>query len=141
MIIDLSDLDFEQVTIEFNDSQLKYPDDYIRERERIWRQEKGVCGDNLWNGTVYTVKQFSLFSPQQILLSLGICQYKDLIFKRVYGGDNIFKKYGSEFLVYHIGILIIPVTTDDKYVFGVVAKNGFFEAGKVYFIGRVFKLP
>lgn len=135
MIIDLADLNFDLCAIEFDRSQLEYPHGYIEEREKVWQQEKAVCGNNLWNGTVYTIKRFALLLPHQVIFSLGICQYKDLIFKRIYGGDNIIKKYGRKFLVYHTAVLIIPVTTDGKYVFGVVAKNGFFAAGKIVLLG------
>lgn len=135
MIIDLSNLDFDRVEIEFRDRFREYPDDYIREREKIWQQQKSVCGDNLWNGTVYTIERFSLLSPNKVAIALSICQYKDLIFKRFYGGDNIIRDYGSDLLVYHTAVLIIPITKDGKYVFGVVAKNGFFEAGKVVLLG------
>ncbi len=135
MIIDLSDLNFDLVEIKFCDRFREYPDSYIREREKIWQEQKAICGDNLWNGTVYTIEQFSLQLPEKVSLSLSICQYKDLIFKRTYGSNNILKNYGSQFLVYHTAVLIIPVTRDSKYVFGVVAKNGFFEAGKIVLLG------
>ena len=135
MMIDLSDKSFEEIILRFADNVREYCDRYLSDREKVWQEQKLICGDNLWNGTVYTVENILILSEQKIRIDLSTCQYKDILFKKNGGADILAKNYDRNYLFSHVGVIVIPVTADNKYIFGVVGKDGYFRKGQICFIG------
>jgi hypothetical protein len=98
--------------------------DYVVERNSFWDSkvvEFNKAGQPLWNGAVYYLDNIDGDS-----LSMGLCEYKDILFSEIIGVDNIIQKYGSNNNFVYMNVQIL-IKLDDKYIFGTKKKKGHTE--------------
>jgi hypothetical protein len=112
--------------------------EYLEERERAWNERMSHArghGKKLWNGTIYTVEKFLQFDESRILLELGTCEYKDIVFQNRMGAEALAERFGSAHLFSYTVADCIPITTDGKAVFGIRAAGTNIEEGAIGLIG------
>ena len=113
------------------------PAAYLTEREKVWQvkmEEAVKTGAQLWNGEVYTLDKLIQWTDDQILLNLGTCEYKDILY-RIYQ-----RSQSTEYLLNHpvlqyLTVCCIPVTTDDRFVFGIRSGQTAVMQGSLSLIG------
>lgn len=110
---------------------------YLQDREQVWAlyQERSLQeGWHLHNGSVYTIEEFrEIESGTQIVM--GMCEYKDIIFKLHRGHLSVIEQYGKEHAFNHIVVAGILMTKDDKFIFGERKASKDKEKGTIDMIG------
>ena len=94
------------------------------EREQVWAEqmEKVLArSGHMWNGEVYTLEDVYVSAPDQVILGMSTCEYKDLVFGFLKGQAHIAGKYGEDYLSRFTGVNCVPLTKDGKFVFGIRA--------------------
>jgi hypothetical protein len=110
---------------------------YIDEREKVWlvEMEKTLArGDSMWNGEIYTVEHILQSGEEQVQFLVSTCEYKDVVFRFVKGAQHLLEKYGRSVLFHGIGVAFIPLTADDRFIFGI---RGDFAMGGTHPIGLI----
>lgn len=100
---------------------------YLEEREQAWvAQMERVLARNghMWNGELYTLDEIQSLIEGQVVLRLGTCEYKDLVFQALQGGATIATRFGENHCLHFSGVICVPVTLDGKFVFGIRADRG-----------------
>lgn len=69
------------------------------------------------------IDKFVQIDDENIIMVLGVCEFKDIIFRINKGIPYIAKKYGISYITEFITLDCIPVTTDNKFVFGLRYNN------------------
>ena len=99
---------------------------YLAEREQVWAEQmERVLARNghMWNGEVYTLEDVFVSAPDQVILGMSTCEYKDLVFGFLKGQTYIAGKYGEDYLPRFTGVSCVPLTKDGKFVFGIRADH------------------
>lgn len=94
---------------------------YLEEREQAWTaQMEQVLARNghMWNGEIYTWEDILIPNENRVILRVGTCEYKDVVFRFLQGHEYVNERYGDESLVRIMGVNVMPVTADGKFVFG-----------------------
>jgi hypothetical protein len=115
-----------------------FSESYVNEREKVWQQElikAEASGKDIWNGIVYTIEEMLQPDEETLHISLGSCEYKDIIFRIVKGRPTIVKEYGISHLPKYITLDCIPVTKDGKFVFGIRGNSSLPDGGSIGLIG------
>ena len=123
MITHFSETELARLTIEPL-ARRERPAAYLHEREQVWtaQMEKVLArGGQMWNGEIYTLEDIFSADPDQLVLRMSTCEYKDLVFRFLKGPADIVKRYGPDHLVRFSGVNCVPLTQDGKYVFGIRA--------------------
>ncbi len=97
---------------------------YLEEREQAWtgQLEKVLArGGHMWNGEIYTLENIIPAGDGRIILKMGTCEYKDLVFRMLKGDGYIAALYGEAYLFRFTGVNCAPLTQDGKFVFGIRA--------------------
>ena len=96
----------------------------LAEREQVWAEQmERVLARNghMWNGEIYTLEDMFVPAPDQVILGMSTCEYKDLVFGFLKGHTYIAGKYGEDYLPRFTGVSCVPLTKDGKFVFGIRA--------------------
>lgn len=123
MIISLSKAELNQLAVQPVDRREK-PSDYLKERDATWdaQMERVLArGGKMWNGEVYTLEDIFTPGEEQVTLRMSTCEYKDLVFRMLKGDEAITARYGGEYLARFVGVSVVPVTRDGRFVFGMRA--------------------
>lgn len=95
--------------------------EYVRDRDASWDdmvEEGRKNGKEFWNGLLYSfegIYQNDLTCP---VIYFGQMQYKDRLFKKKIGEEDIVLKYGHENLLIHCGVSLNIITKDKRFVIG-----------------------
>jgi len=102
-----------------------YTDKYVKDREKLWNEKVREYKKNntpLWNGDVYY-----LDDVKDNIVSIGLCEYKDLIFLDELCVEEIKDKYKLNFNFIYINVQVILCAENGKYLFGTSKKDGYTE--------------
>ena len=114
----------------------EYSKEYHVLREKIWKEEKQKYQNNIWNGELYTVEEIkNSDSNGQLVLSLGLCEYKDIVLKNKIGIKKLYASFGSKMIPKHLFITVIPKTTNNKYLFVKIGSATYQNEGVLDLIG------
>lgn len=123
MIIHFSPKELERLTVQPVERRVR-PSDYLEAREQVWaaQMDKVLArGGKMWNGEVYTLEDILSPAEEQVILRMSTCEYKDLVFRMLKGDEAITAHYGEGYLACFVGVSVVPVTSDGKFVFGIRA--------------------
>lgn len=113
-----------------------FPNEYIRLREECWVSKLKMHKGNLWNGDVYTIGNIQKSKDnKKFEITMGLCEYKDIVYKISVGPEKIISTFGEEYLMKDAITTVLPYTTDYKFLFGVVSNNTIQENGALDQIG------
>ncbi len=93
-----------------------YNDKYLKDREKLWSKKLIEYKKNntpLWNGDIYY-----LDSIENNTVSVGLCEYKDLIFLDEFGICQIKDLYKLNFNFIYINVQVLLFTENGRYLFG-----------------------
>lgn len=102
-----------------------YTQKYLEDREIFWNVKIKEYKDNnipLWNGSVYYLDKMLGDN-----ITIGLCEYKDLIFLGTNSAKEIQKKYDIDFNFLYINIQILLSDGSGVFLFGTKSKNGYIE--------------
>jgi hypothetical protein len=97
---------------------------YLEEREQVWKEQMErvlARKGHMWNGEVYTLEDLFVSAPDQVILRMSTCEYKDLVFGFLKGQAYIAGSYGEDSLPRFTGVSCVPLTKDCKFLFGIRA--------------------
>lgn len=93
-----------------------YNQKYLEDRELVWNEKLRECKNKnipLWNGSVYYLDRLEKDS-----ISIGLCEYKDLLFLDTKSIKEIKKEYDLNFNFLYINVQILIKDKNNKYLFG-----------------------
>jgi 8-oxo-dGTP pyrophosphatase MutT (NUDIX family) len=122
------------VTLKKDDARIEQSADYLRGREQAWDRARHVHGDKLWNGRVCTVRGISV-REGAVELSLSVCEYKDIIFKKDMGARALADLFGRGSVDFHAFAAAVPFTNDEGIVLGVVGGGTVQPEGVLDLVG------
>ena len=102
-----------------------YNKKYLEDREVVWDnklkdyKDKGIP---LWNGSVYYLDEFAKDS-----ISIGLCEYKDLVFLEVKKVKDLKEEYNLNFDFIYINVQVLIVDKQCKYLFGTKHNKDYIE--------------
>ncbi len=94
---------------------------YLEEREQAWAaQMERVLARNghMWNGEPYTWEDILIPEGNRVIIRVGTCEYKDVVFRFIQGRAYVNERYSDEPPVRIMGVNVMPLTADGKFVFG-----------------------
>lgn len=137
MIIYLSETELLNAQISFQIPE-QIPDKYLVERETVWNAhmlKAGKAGKNIWNGIIYSIKEWVQTDEENLIIVLSSCEFKDIVFRNHKGINYIIKNYGIDWISKFITFDCIPVTKDGQYVFGIRGNTTNVKTGSIGLIG------
>lgn len=120
MIIKLTKEEEENLIFsEVNNRQLSV--EYLKERDESWEEmviQGSDKGKKFWNGKLYSIEGFSQTDLNNPVIYFGEMEYKDRLFKKKIGEEELIKRFGKENLLLHCGVSVVITTKDKKIVVG-----------------------
>jgi hypothetical protein len=108
--------------------------DYLDVRERLWEKKLKDAkekGRQLFNGKVYTVEKLVSGKDDEIIISMSVCEYKDIILNLAYlNGETDMQPFYQ-----HSYVLCLIKTIDDYYIFTETGSTMLVGAGRIDLIG------
>lgn len=102
-----------------------YNKKYLEDREIFWNVKIKEYMDRnipLWNGSVYYLDKMVEGN-----ITMGLCEYKDLIFLDANNVEEIQNKYDIKFNFLYINIQVLLSNRNGSFLFGTKSQNGYTE--------------
>lgn len=120
MIIHFSSSELDNLTFDLVPHRDPTPA-YLADRERTWDEQMArvqALNGHMWNGEIYTWEDVLIPDTNRVIIRVGTCEYKDVVFRFHQGREYVSGRYGDEALVRIMGVNVMPLTADGKFVFG-----------------------
>lgn len=120
MIIQFTEAELQNLTIQ----PVERPQSsalYLEERECSWEAQMAQVlarNGHMWNGEIYTWENILIPVENRVIIRVGTCEYKDVVFRFLRGREYVSERYGDEALVRIMGVNVMPITSDGEFVFG-----------------------
>lgn len=120
MIMQFSSSELDNLTFDLVPRRDSNPT-YLVDRERVWREQMARVQErngHMWNGEIYTWEDVLIPDENNVIIRVSTCEYKDVVFRFVQGRKYVSERYGDEAIVRIMGVNVMPITADGKFVFG-----------------------